>query len=225
MSRLLILGATGTRVLKANIRVIAATNRHLRKAVEGRDFREDLFYRLGVFDIRTPALRDRPSDILPLSETFPQEIGRSFGRPPVALTREARTVLVQDDWPGNVRELRNALERAAIVCEGALIDASHLNLQPGARQFREDTTDLGVLRTNHDCQGPARLPRQQDEGGTATGIVAHTAALADSEVPTRGSGHRVIAIAAFCDCLTCPPASPGQPVTYAVAPPASGLVR
>ena len=149
----------GTRVLKANIRVIAATNRDLRKAVEGGEFREDLFYRLGVFDIRTPALRDRPSDILPLSETFLQEIGRSFGRPPAALTRDARTSLLAYDWPGNVRELRNALERAAIVCEGTLIDASHLSLQPGARRLREDTTDLSVVeRTTiakvlRDCRG------------------------------------------------------------------------
>jgi transcriptional regulator with PAS, ATPase and Fis domain len=149
----------GTRLLKANIRVIAATNRDLRKAVEGGEFREDLFYRLGVFDIRTPALRDRPSDILPLSETFLQEFGRSLGRAPARLTREARTVLLEHDWPGNVRELRNALERAAIVCEGPLIDASHLSLQPGARRFREDTTDLGVVeRTTiakvlRDCRG------------------------------------------------------------------------
>ena len=72
----------GTRLLKANIRVIAATNRDLRKAVERGDFREDLFYRLGVFDIQIPPLRDRAADIVPLSETFLQEIGRTFGRPP-----------------------------------------------------------------------------------------------------------------------------------------------
>ena len=92
----------GTRPLKANIRVIAATNRDLRKAVERGEFREDLFYRLGVFDIQIPPLRDRSADILPLSETFLQDIGRSFGRPPVGLTREARQALLQHEWPGNV---------------------------------------------------------------------------------------------------------------------------
>jgi transcriptional regulator with PAS, ATPase and Fis domain len=149
----------GTRLLKANIRVIAATNRDLRKAVERGDFREDLFYRLGVFDIQTPPLRDRASDIVPLTETFLQEIGRSFGRPPARLTREARHALLQYDWPGNVRELRNVLERAAILSEGALIDTNHLTLQSRARPHRSDTTDLRVVeRTTiskvlHECRG------------------------------------------------------------------------
>jgi transcriptional regulator with PAS, ATPase and Fis domain len=149
----------GTRLLKANIRVIAATNRDLRKAVERGEFREDLFYRLGVFDIQIPPLRARPADIVPLCETFLQEIGRSFGRPPVGLTRDARQALLQYDWPGNVRELRNILERAAILCEGALIDTSHLALQSGNRPLRSDTTDLGVVeRTTiakvlQECRG------------------------------------------------------------------------
>jgi transcriptional regulator with PAS, ATPase and Fis domain len=148
----------GTRLLKANIRVIAATNRDLPKAVERGDFREDLFYRLGVFDIRIPPLRHRTSDILPLSESFLQEIGRSLGRPPAGLTPEARHALLQYDWPGNVRELRNVLERAAILCEGGPIEANHLALQSGARPLR-DTTDLSVVeRTTiakvlQECRG------------------------------------------------------------------------
>jgi transcriptional regulator with PAS, ATPase and Fis domain len=149
----------GTRLLKANIRVIAATNRDLRKAVERGDFREDLFYRLGVFDIQIPPLRERPSDIVPLSETFLQEIGMSFGRPAAGLTREARQALLQYEWPGNVRELRNVLERAAILCDGAPIGASHLTLQSGAKALRNDTTDLSALeRTTiakvlQECRG------------------------------------------------------------------------
>jgi transcriptional regulator with PAS, ATPase and Fis domain len=135
----------GTRLVKANIRVIAATNRDLRKAVERGSFREDLFYRLGVFDIPIPPLRDRASDIVPLSDSCLQEIGRSFGRPAAELTREARAALLQYEWPGNVRELRNVLERAAILCEGGPIDVSHLRLQSGAKSLREDTTDLSVV--------------------------------------------------------------------------------
>ena len=139
--------------------MIAATNRDLRKAVERGDFREDLFYRLGVFDIQIPPLRERAADIVPLSETFLQEIGRSFGRPAAGLTREARQALLRYEWPGNVRELRNVLERASILCEGALIDADHLSLHPNARSPRNDTTDLGVVeRTTiakvlQECRG------------------------------------------------------------------------
>ncbi len=135
----------GTRLIKANIRVIAATNRDLRKAVERGDFREDLFYRLGVFDIEIPPLRNRQSDIVPLSEAFLQEISASIGRPAAALTRGARQALLQYDWPGNVRELRNVLERAAILCEGAPIDTTHLALDSGNRRPRHDTTDLGIV--------------------------------------------------------------------------------
>ena len=183
----------GTRLLKANIRVIAATNRDLRKAVERGDFREDLFYRLERVRHPDSAVARPPADIVPLSETFLQEIGRSFGRPPAGLAREARQALLQHDWPGNVRELRNVLERAAILCEGALIDTNHLALQSGNRSLRSDTTDLGVARTHHDREGLAGMPRKQDEGRAAAWVVTHAAPPADSKVPTRGSGQRVIA--------------------------------
>ena len=137
----------GTRLLKANVRIIAATNRDLRKAVERGDFREDLFYRLQVFDIRLAPLRERKTDIVPLSDAFLQEIAKSFGRPPAGLTRDAREALLQHDWPGNVRELRNALERAAILCEGGLISAQHLSLYTPRRPapVQAATTDLNVV--------------------------------------------------------------------------------
>ena len=149
----------GTRLVKADIRVIAATNRDLRKAVERGSFREDLYYRLSVFDIPLPPLRDRPRDILPLSDSFLQEIGRAFGRPAAGLTRDARAALLQYAWPGNVRELRNVLERAAILCDGGPIEVSHLRLHSGAKSLRDDTTDLSVVeRTTiakvlNECRG------------------------------------------------------------------------
>jgi transcriptional regulator with PAS, ATPase and Fis domain len=132
----------GVRPQRANVRVIAATNRDLRKAVERGDFREDLYYRLQVFDIRMPPLRERRADILDLSDAFLDELGRSFGRPPAGLTRDAREALLAHDWPGNVRELRNALERAAILCEGGLITAQHLSLQARSRPEPPATTNL-----------------------------------------------------------------------------------
>jgi transcriptional regulator with PAS, ATPase and Fis domain len=135
----------GVRLQKANVRVIAATNRDLRKAVDRGDFREDLYYRLQVFDIRIAPLRERRADILELSDVFLQEIGRSFGRPPAGLTRDAREALLAHDWPGNVRELRNALERAAILCEGGLITESHLGLQRVARAPDATPNDLNLV--------------------------------------------------------------------------------
>jgi transcriptional regulator with GAF, ATPase, and Fis domain len=149
----------GIRILKANVRVIAATNRDLRKVVERGEFREDLFYRLRVFDIAIPPLRERDVDILPLSEALLEEIGRSFGRPPAGLTRAARDALLGHDWPGNVRELRNALERAAILCEGGLIRAEHLGLQQSTGQApKAASTDLGrmeretIARVLRECR-------------------------------------------------------------------------
>jgi transcriptional regulator with GAF, ATPase, and Fis domain len=120
----------GTRVLRTDARIVAATNRDLQRAIVNGQFREDLFYRLNVFAIRLPALRDRRDDILPLSEAFLNEIGRGIGRPPGGISRDARQRLIQYHWPGNVRELRNILERAAILCDGGLITAEHLALAP-----------------------------------------------------------------------------------------------
>src|SRR2546425_4247196 len=100
------LGAT--RTLKANVRVIAATNRDLKKAMDRGDFREDLYYRLQVFDIRIAPLRERAADILELSEAFLQEIAPGFGRPPAGLTHDARETLLAHDWPGDGREPRHA---------------------------------------------------------------------------------------------------------------------
>src|SRR3984957_18019236 len=103
----------GTRLQKADIRVVAATNRDLRKAVDNGTFREDLYYRLNIFDIHLPPLRERPTDIPVLADGFLQDIGRSFGRHPAGLTRDAKDALLHHGWPGNVCGVRNALERAA----------------------------------------------------------------------------------------------------------------
>jgi two-component system NtrC family response regulator len=119
-----------TRVLKTDARIVAATNRDLQKAMARGQFREDLYYRLNVFAIHLPALRERREDVLPLAEAFIQEIGRSIGRPPAGISREARQTLLDYHWPGNVRELRNILERAAILCDGGLIATEHLALGP-----------------------------------------------------------------------------------------------
>jgi DNA-binding NtrC family response regulator len=149
----------GTRILKANVRVIAASNRDLRAAMERGDFREDLYYRLQVFEIHLPPLRERPEDILPLSEMFLEDIGRSFRRAPAGVTREAKQALLGYRWHGNVRELRNVLERAAIVCEGGLIAPEHLAIDLNPRPAVSATTDVKAVERQlieqalRECKG------------------------------------------------------------------------
>src|SRR5436309_1467607 len=116
----------GTRTLKTDVRVIAATNRDLAASIARQTFREDLYYRLNVFQIHIAPLRQRPEDILPLAETFLEELGRAMGRPAAGISRDGRDWLLAYRWPGNVRELRNAIERAILLCDGGLITRQHL---------------------------------------------------------------------------------------------------
>jgi two-component system response regulator FlrC len=120
----------GTRVLRADARVVAATNQDLEQAMERQQFREDLYYRLSVFAIRLPPLRERPGDILLLAEALLDDLGRALGRPAAGIAQDARRALLDYHWPGNVRELRNLLERAAILADGGLIVAEHLAFRP-----------------------------------------------------------------------------------------------
>jgi DNA-binding NtrC family response regulator len=149
----------GTRILKANVRVIAASNRDLRAAMERGSFREDLYYRLQVFEIHLPSLRERPVDILPLTELFLDEIARSLRRAPAGVTREAKQALLGYRWPGNVRELHNVLERAAIVCEGGLIAPEHLAIDLNPQPAVSATTDLKAVERQlieqalRECRG------------------------------------------------------------------------
>src|SRR5262245_19637691 len=116
----------GTRLHHADIRVISATNRDLHGAMQRGEFREDLYYRLGVFEIALPPLRERLNDILELADAFLEEIGQSVGRPAVGIATDAKEQLLAYGWPGNVRELRNAIERAVILADGGLIRSEHL---------------------------------------------------------------------------------------------------
>jgi transcriptional regulator with PAS, ATPase and Fis domain len=135
----------GVRGIRADVRIIAATNRDLHQAVAGGDFRLDLYYRLSVFDIRIPPLRERRGDIVILAQSFLEERARSTGRARVELTPAAIDALLRHEWPGNVRELFNALERATIVCEAGLIRAQDLSLAPPLVSVTVDSTDLNVV--------------------------------------------------------------------------------
>jgi DNA-binding NtrC family response regulator len=113
----------GTRQITVNVRVIAATNRYLKKLVTDGAFREDLYYRLNRFPLEVPPLRERPSDIEPLAVYFLERAARELGRTPPRLTRAASEALFGYRWPGNVRELENAMERMAILCEDRVTDS------------------------------------------------------------------------------------------------------
>jgi len=120
----------GTATLAADVRLITATNRDLERAVAEGRFREDLYYRLVVFRVHLPALRERADDVLRLGEHFVREIGAKLGKGDAGLSRAARDVLVTHKWPGNIRELQNAIERALIVSDGGLISAEQLGILP-----------------------------------------------------------------------------------------------
>ncbi len=101
-----------------DVRVISATNKDLEKAVEAGEFREDLYYRLSVFPIDVPPLRDRGDDVIMIAMHVLEQVCRDFGREPLSLTQKQVDALRRYDWPGNVRELKNVIERAVILSEG-----------------------------------------------------------------------------------------------------------
>jgi transcriptional regulator with PAS, ATPase and Fis domain len=147
----------GTRPVKVNVRVIAATNRDLQEAVAQGQFRADLYYRLNVFDIVIPPLRQRLEDIPVLVGGFLRECCHTVGRV-VEVTSDAMAALLRHDWPGNVRELRNVLERAAIMCDDGSIRPADLSLRP-ASAVQVETTELEVIerraieRVMHETNG------------------------------------------------------------------------
>ena len=123
--------SAGSRTIPVNVRVIAATNRDLWQMVEDRQFRSDLFYRLNVFPLELPPLRDRPEDIPLLAKHFTQKMARHMNRSIDAIPTEALRQLMSWDWPGNVRELENVIERAVLLTRG-----NSLNLHLNVRQSR-----------------------------------------------------------------------------------------
>jgi DNA-binding NtrC family response regulator len=118
----------GIQTLSVDIRVVAATNHDLNESVARKEFREDLFFRLSVFPVTIPPLRRRRGDIVLLAEDFLSRLSGELGRRNFRLSEAARRALLDHSWPGNIRELQNALERAAILCDGGEIRPEHLRL-------------------------------------------------------------------------------------------------
>jgi NtrC-family two-component system response regulator AlgB len=141
------------RTRKADVRVIAATNRDLSKEVETGSFREDLYYRLNVISLSMPPLRERPSDILPITLRYVDFFVEQLGRGRVELAEDARQAIVDYPWPGNLRELKNVVERSLILSDGDLLNKADLPAEFQCTQESSFTTgnliSLEALEANH----------------------------------------------------------------------------
>jgi DNA-binding NtrC family response regulator len=168
----------GTTTLQANVRLIAATNKDLKALVAAGRFREDLYYRINVFPIHAPALRDRREDIPALAYHFLKQVCAELERPVPELSEAALSLLVRHDWPGNVRELENAMQRAVILCPDRLIRQSHLaglvDERPGA--------DLDVPRTSDELKRLKKLAREKSVEDLERSFVVETLARTGSNV-------------------------------------------
>src|SRR5262249_12496895 len=163
----------GTRTIEADVRLIAATNRDLAAAMARGTVREDLYYRLNVFQIHLAPLRERVEDILPLAELFLEDIGKTMARPAGGISADARDWLLAHSWPGNVRELRNTIERALLMCDGGLSTRAHLR-GPGA--LSESGPGAGGLRadpapTLASGSRPHGAPAEMDLNSVERGLI------------------------------------------------------
>jgi DNA-binding NtrC family response regulator len=141
----------GTQSIDVDVRIVVATNRNLQKLAEEKLFREDLYFRISAVPMTIPPLRERGNDVLLLAEHFLEKFSREFKKPGLTLSAEAKDRLLYYRWPGNVRELQNALERAVILADGAVIQAEGLQLLAA----RPDTSAVpaGLLAENFSWDG------------------------------------------------------------------------
>jgi DNA-binding NtrC family response regulator len=153
----------GTSSVKVDVRVVAATNRNLKQAVSRRQFREDLYFRLSVFPITVPALRDRVEDIPLLARHFIERHCRELGKKTMTLSPAALDALKAYPWPGNVRELQNCLERAAILADGDTLHPQQFNLDVPDMSRAENplaTLDLSGSLADATNRAVAEVERQ-----------------------------------------------------------------
>lgn len=186
----------GTATLQADVRLIAATNRDLGKAVQAGRFRDDLYYRLNVFTIQLPPLRERGEDVLLLADFFVRSLGARMGKADLGLSRDAREALLSHAWPGNIRELQNAVERALIVSDGGLLTAANFGIDTGAAraQAHASPTAAAAPAVNessdslHDIEKRMVLEALRKAGGNKS-RAASLLGLTRSQLYTRLKRH------------------------------------
>jgi len=176
----------GNQEVPIDVRIVAATNRDLGRMVEEKQFREDLYYRISVFPVHIPPLRERREDIRPLIEAFLFQLNARLGRNLRGLSPQAMELLRGYAWPGNVRELRNVIERAAVLSPGETIEADTIRLgaavdgaTPGGRQADDATGSLAELIGRYEQQILAdtlRQTRSKRQAARQLGI-SHTTLL------------------------------------------------
>ncbi|HEX7701486.1 MAG TPA: sigma 54-interacting transcriptional regulator, partial [Kofleriaceae bacterium] len=151
----------GNETIKVDVRVVSATNRNLEKMIEEGDFREDLYYRLNVFPINLPPLRDRLDDLPVLANHFVAKFARSMGMAPAGLSPDGMAKLRDYNWPGNVRELENIIERAMILSRGAPLAAVHLDF---VRRMAPNQSGVVPVVIPASASGPAVVPATSEDG-------------------------------------------------------------
>jgi transcriptional regulator with GAF, ATPase, and Fis domain len=157
----------GERTLRVDVRLIAATHRNLDEEVAAGRFRSDLYYRLNVFPIVIPPLRDRPEDIGPLAQHFVAQFARRLGKPLTGISRGSFGRLNHYAWPGNIRELQNVIERACVLATGPVVDVPELALG-GARAAAWNPATLEDAERSHILRTLERTGwRVEGEGGAA----------------------------------------------------------
>jgi DNA-binding NtrC family response regulator len=192
----------GTVPLRVDVRLVAATNKNLRAAVSARRFREDLFFRLSVFPITVPPLRDRPDDVPVLALHFIERFCGEMKKRPLALSEAAERELRAYRWPGNVRELQNCIERAVILAEGEVIHPRHLNLlthqvppcaAPSDPWAHVDLTGslAEVSRRALDAVEREKIVRALSDAGGDRGRAAETLGIGYKTLAARMKQHRL----------------------------------
>ena len=154
-----------TRTIRTDVRLVAATNRDLDEMVEEREFRADLYYRLNVFPITVPPLRERREDIPLLVRYFVQQYARRMNREIATIPTETMHALMRYHWPGNIRELQNFIERAVILSTGSVLQIPVRELKRGARRRERGHAGDRRARCHRAC--PARFRRQGGGPGGA----------------------------------------------------------
>ncbi|HTL37434.1 MAG TPA: sigma 54-interacting transcriptional regulator, partial [Kofleriaceae bacterium] len=153
----------GNETIKVDVRVVSATNRNLEKMIEDGEFREDLYYRLNVFPINLPPLRDRLEDLPVLTNHFVTKFARQMGVPAVPASADALAKLREYNWPGNVRELENIVERAMILAKGHPLAATHLDF--GRRSGAPNQSGAVAAAATTAPSAPVAAPAATTEDG------------------------------------------------------------